>query len=381
MDKPSKWEMKYLHECFTLASGSTKPTDIEASKPNDTYFPVYGGNGIMGYSKDVFSEETQLVIGRVGEKCGCVHLARGPHWITDNALYTKNFKIQASVEYFAYLLEYLQLSKVRNKGGQPLISQQPIYKIQINLPQKEEQLRIVNVLDKWGLAIDHTQKLIEAKMKLKKALMQHLLTGKKRLLRFENIPWSNTQVGNYFVEFSERNIENKDLEILSCTKNQGIMTQSDRFGKRMASKSLERYKIVKNGDLIYDPMLLWDASIGFLKVCNMGVISPAYSTFKFNEQKGDRNFFELLFDTHYMRGQYKIISQGTNVRRRKAPKDAFLKIKIEIPTTLQEQREIANVFNTLDREIMQLSLLLSLYRKQKKGLMRVLLTGVIKVSA
>lgn len=259
------------------------------------------------------------------------------------------------------------------------LTKSAIENIRILLPPRSEQRKIGEILVLWDKAIEKITTLIDSKVKLKKALMQQLLTGKLRFKEFEGQKWKMYKLNHFFKEFTERNLSNEHLTILSCTKTGGIVSQAERFGKRLASKSLIRYKIVRKGDLIYDPMLLWDASIGFLKRYDIGVISPAYFTFHFDESRGDRNFFENFFYSHYMRQMYKIISQGTNVRRRKAPKEAFLNIEIKLPPSLEEQQKIAAVLNRIDKEIELLKKQLECLKTQKKGIMQKLLTGEIRV--
>ena len=56
---------------------------------SDAPAPVYGGNGIAGYTIRPLVQNATVVIGRVGQRCGEVYLTTGPSWITDNALYPR----------------------------------------------------------------------------------------------------------------------------------------------------------------------------------------------------------------------------------------------------------------------------------------------------
>ena len=49
-------------------------------------FPVYGGNGINGYTSNYNVENETMVIGRVGEKCGNINITQSRSWVSDNAL-------------------------------------------------------------------------------------------------------------------------------------------------------------------------------------------------------------------------------------------------------------------------------------------------------
>jgi type I restriction enzyme S subunit len=202
------------------------------------------------------------------------------------------------------------------------------------------------------------------------------VTGEERFPEFDE-PWTETTLGDYFRYFSNRNSDEQDLPVLSCSKVHGIIPQSEKFDRRVASKDTSNYKIVERGDLVYDPMLLWDASIGFLNCVERGVVSPAYYTFKFDEERGHRYFFRHLLATHWVKHQYKAISQGTNTRRRKAPRDAFFKIEVEVPS-LAEQKKIAEVMRTAEIEIEKLEQKRDALTRQKKGLMQRLLTGAVR---
>lgn len=128
-------------------------------------------------------------------------------------------------------------------------------------------------------------------------------------------------------------------------------------------------------------MLLWDGSIGFVEEYDVGIVSPAYATLRFMGSEGDRRFVRWLLRSHRARHMYKVISQGTNQRRRKAPVDAFVKAVFTMPADSGERQAIADVLDTAQREIDLLKQLREQVQTQKRGLMQRLLTGQIRVPA
>lgn len=372
---PKEWEIFELRDLFKLSSGKKRPTVIKEYKNEQYNIPVMGGNGIVGYSNINIIDGENIIIGRVGEYCGNVFYSNSKAYVTDNALVVMEWRKQTIIKFLSYLLTSIKLGRFRNKGGQPLISQNLIYPIKVALPTLSEQKKIAKILSTWDKAIEQTQKLIDAKKRLKKGLMQQLLTGKKRFPEFENDQWKNINLGEVLYPYSRINIYNEDLPIMSCSKVHGITFQNKIFNKRIASKETSRYKIIEKNDLVYDPMLLWDTSIGFVKLVEKGIISPAYYTFKFKDDIAYRPYFEFLIYTHYLRYNYKSISVGTNRRRRKASKESFLKITVQIPKNIDEQKKIANSLLKIKLEILLLQKRLDLVTKQKKGLMQQLLTG------
>src|SRR5262249_4346525 len=72
-----------LGDLLKLKSGRSLPA---ASMVSGRHL-VYGGNGVSGSHHEYMFEDPQIVVGRVGAYCGCVHVTEPQSWITDNALY------------------------------------------------------------------------------------------------------------------------------------------------------------------------------------------------------------------------------------------------------------------------------------------------------
>lgn len=246
------------------------------------------------------------------------------------------------------------------------------------LPSLTQQQRISTVIESAESQVASLSHLVAAKRSFKRGLMQQLLTGKKRFPEFQSQPWVKRRLGEYFVEKSDINSDRSADIIYSCTKTSGIVLQSERFGKRLASADLARYKVVERGDLVYDPMLLWDGSIGFVPNNGRGVVSPAYETFIVNDN-ANRDYFWPLLKSYSLLHRYTQISQGTNERRRKAhPKD-FLKLVVPMPPTNAEQDRIAAVLTAAQTEIDLLVALREKIEAKKRSLLSSLLTGSLRV--
>ncbi|WP_352259749.1 restriction endonuclease subunit S [Psychrobacter sp. TB55-MNA-CIBAN-0194] len=177
-----EWEELKLENVFKLSSGDTKPKDVENEPTEEQKIPVFGGNNIMGYSANSNSEGDVILIGRVGEYCGVTRLIQEKCWITDNALFTKEFSDEFDKLFIVYLLQNFQLSRLRNKGGQPQISQKPIYTLKLKIPLLKEQRKIATVLTNADKEIELLEQQLADLQQEKKALMQVLLTGKKRVV-------------------------------------------------------------------------------------------------------------------------------------------------------------------------------------------------------
>ena len=178
---PEEWEVVELGEVFKLKSGMTRPCDTSESGN----YPIYGGNGILGYTNEKNFDIETIIIGRVGEYCGVVYIASGG-WVTDNALYVVVKKRDYNNLFLCYLLNYVNLNQYSAETGQPLMTQSIVYKIQIPLPPLPEQHRIASILSQIDEAIEKEQEYKEKLERIKRGLMEDLLTGKVRVLGVMN---------------------------------------------------------------------------------------------------------------------------------------------------------------------------------------------------
>ncbi|MBM7614808.1 restriction endonuclease subunit S [Alkaliphilus hydrothermalis] len=174
---PEEWEVKDLGEVFKLSSGNfLSQKNIVLGE-----YPVYGGNGITGYHNQYLIEESKIVIGRVGAKCGCVCISEPKSWITDNALFISDEITKFEITFMFYLLGYLNLNQFANQNAQPVISGQKIYQLKVPLPDYIEQQKISAILLSVDNQIEKYESKRESLQTLKKGLMQKLLTGKIRV--------------------------------------------------------------------------------------------------------------------------------------------------------------------------------------------------------
>ena len=79
-----------MRELIRLKNGKSNVTsNLRSNREGDYQFPVFGGNGMTGWSDRFFLPEPTVVVGRVGEYCGAIHATPPKSWVTDNALYVE----------------------------------------------------------------------------------------------------------------------------------------------------------------------------------------------------------------------------------------------------------------------------------------------------
>lgn len=174
---PEGWEVVKLKWIYKgIGSGGGISTDnIDESGS----YPVYGGNGIMGYTENFNSDEEDIIIGRVGAKCGNIYLASGRKWISDNALKLRIDNMERG--YLAKLLEIRNLNELANKNAQPLITGGMVGNQDIVVPPTKEQMDIVAFLSGQmshiALVIAKIEESIELLQEYRSSLITAAVSG------------------------------------------------------------------------------------------------------------------------------------------------------------------------------------------------------------
>lgn len=120
---------------------------------NDEKYPVYGGNGIRGYTSEFNELQDRVLIGRQGALCGNVHLARGPFFASEHALVV-NPHIDIDIEWLANVLHDQNLGQLSMSAAQPGITASAVGMQKINMPSIDEQRRIVDEIDRETAEVD-----------------------------------------------------------------------------------------------------------------------------------------------------------------------------------------------------------------------------------
>lgn len=273
-------------------------------------------------------------------------------------------------------------------GTMGVLNAQIVGSLHIPLPPLPEQKKIAEILSAWDRAIELVGKLIDAKQRLKKGLMQQLLSGKLRFpefvgseklrvnnekLRKGELPegWKACKLGDCF---KERKETNPDLPLLAITSDRGVIPRDEVERKDTSNADKSKYKRITPGDIGYNTMRMWQgvSAVSALE----GIVSPAYTIC--TPKKGhSSSFFGYLFKYLPMIHLFHRFSQGLVSDTLNLKFRHFLQVKANVPIE-GEQIRIAAVLSTCDLEIELLKKKLEKLKEQKKGMMQKLLTGEIR---
>lgn len=126
-----------LSDFISFKNGKKRPIE-------EGTVPVYGGNGVLGYT-NLFNNQNCVIIGRVGAYCGAVYYEANKCWVSDNAI-VGNEKENVDIKFIYYSLKTLSLNQRHIGTSQPLLTQEILNKIEVDLPDLGTQKKIAKIL-------------------------------------------------------------------------------------------------------------------------------------------------------------------------------------------------------------------------------------------
>ena len=136
-------KIKFLSDLIDFKNG-------KSIKPSSGDIPIYGGNGILGYSEK-YNYNNILIIGRVGAYCGSIHYHKEKCWVSDNAI-AGEVKSDYSIDYLYYLMKSLNLNDRQVGSSQPLLTQGVLNNISVKIyefSQTQQSIAaVLSALDK-----------------------------------------------------------------------------------------------------------------------------------------------------------------------------------------------------------------------------------------
>lgn len=170
---PDHWEEKRIKDIAFLQSGnSITAMDIA----EEGKYPVYGGNGLRGYTNNYTNDGDYVLIGRQGALCGNINYAYGKFYATEHAVvvYTKNEEI---TYWLGETLKAANLNRLSMTAAQPGLAVSTLNIQFIPYPPRKERIRIANYLAEKCTEIDTQVSLLTSKrdayLRLKKSIINH----------------------------------------------------------------------------------------------------------------------------------------------------------------------------------------------------------------
>jgi type I restriction enzyme S subunit len=395
---PEDWEVKKLGEVGIFLKGKGVPKDKITTSGYKclTYGDIYTKYDIvMKNIKSFIDEETALISEEL--KTGDILFAGSGETLEDigkTLVYLDNDKAYAGGDIIIFrqnqmnslLLSYLLNSSKSNSQKYQMgqghsvvhIYSSQLENLLISIPPLPEQQKIAEILSVWDRAIDAQTQLIASLQTRKRALMQQLLTGKKRLKGFSG-EWETVKLGEIgrFVSGSGFSDEEQGglhgtpfykVSDMNLCGNELYMTNANNY---VTDEQIERckYKVIDLDAVIF-------AKVGAAIFLERKRLAKSFlidnNMMAFIPQNNNIIYVKYLFDTIKLS---KYIQIGALPSYNASDLSS---IRICMPP-IPEQTAIAEILSTADKEITLSQKKLAAMKSQKKGLMQVLLTGKRRV--
>lgn len=382
---PKEWEVKRLGEICTFHNG--RAYSQKELLPYGKYRVLRVGNFFTNsswYYSNLELEDTKYA--NNGDLLYAWSASFGPRfWKGERIIYhyhiwkIDNFiNISNTYLYMFLLFDASKLQKTLQGGTMVHVTKENMEKRYIGIPPICEQQHIVSALQHWDTAIEKQSELIE-KLKLRKrALIQQLLTGKKRLPEF-NGEWKRKKLGDIAERVTRKN-EEDCKNVVTISAQRGFVIQTDFFNKSVASETLDNYYLIHKDDFCYNKSYSNGYPMGAIKrltAFDKAVVTTLYICFKLkNLSTINIDFFEQYCESGIFNKELvKIANEGGRAHGllNVTPTD-FFNMQMKIPN-LEEQNAIATVLVNADKEIELVNEKLASLQSQKRGLMQQLLTG------
>lgn len=383
---PGDWEIKKLGEVSEVIMGqSPKSENYNVKKMG---LPLIQGNADMklGYTapKMYTSEITKVceigdIIMSVRAPVGALAISKHKACIGRGVC---SIKANKYIYYFLIKNDN-KLEKYSQGSTFKAINSSDIRNLQILTPPLQEQEKIADILSTWDKAIENIEKLIKEKEMQKKGLMQELLTGETRLPGF-NGEWKEVKLGEIGKFLNGKGLAKKDIMTdgkYKCLLYGELFTTYSEVIEKIESKTnkLEKNCVLgKYNDVLFPTSTTVDAlsliKPSVLKV-DYVILGGDIMIYRGNNRRINGDFLSYYFNGPGEKELAKFAEGITIIHIYSSEVKDF---KLNLPP-LPEQKAIAEILSTADKEIVLLKKLLTNKKEEKKGLMQLLLTGIVRV--
>ena len=185
--------------------------------------------------------------------------------------------------------------------------------------------------------------------------------------------WEVVRLANLIEEVKEKNKDNEKLKVYTVSNIFGFILSDLFFDKKVYSKELTNYKIIKENYFAYNPYRINVGSIGLFKDY-IGLVSPAYIVFKIKKiHELNPNYFFLLLKSSYYTSEIKRMAMSRGSIRRSLSFKDLSYFLIPLPP-LPEQQKIAAVLSAVQGAKEKTEALIAAAKALKKSMMKHLFT-------
>ena len=360
-----EWEKYTIGDlCEEFKSG--KNIKAESIQEEGVY-PVFGGNGLRGYTDRYNHDGDYVLIGRQGALCGNVRFVTGKTYITEHAIAAKATNDNYT-RYLEYLFVRLNLGQFSDQSAQPGLAVNKLLKIETYVPSKAEQLKIAFLLRLLDERIATQNKIIEKLESLIKGLNDSLYVryGDDIRTSFAELGYSYSGLSGksagdfgtgkpfitYLNVYSNNVVNENDYQYVQI--DEGEKQNVFQYGDVLFTLSSETPEEVGIGSVYLGQDEVYLNSFCFgVHIVNEELAYPPYISY-------------YVSSTPFRKFIYPFAQGSTRFNLCKAD---FEKASITLPS-LDNQKRIHSVLNSITMKINTERAMLEQYVTQKQHLLR-----------
>ena len=147
---PDNWNVVRLKDIAKLQSGESITSDnIDAIGE----YPVFGGNGLRGYTDAYTNEGDYVLIGRQGALCGNINYAKGKFFASEHAVVVYTYDKNENTTWLGETLRAANFNRLSASAAQPGLAVGVLNFQKIPFPPKDVRKKIGIYLDEKLSAI------------------------------------------------------------------------------------------------------------------------------------------------------------------------------------------------------------------------------------
>ena len=358
-----EWVEKRLVE---LASTMKSGAGITSSNIFDAgTYPVYGGNGLRGYTEKYTHEGEFFLIGRQGALCGNINRVSGQVFISEHAIATQGNK-DSDTDWLAHKLEFMNLNRLSESSAQPGLSVKKLKRLKIKSPSKPEQQKIASFLTAVDSKIEQLSKKKALLEQYKKGMMQKLFSQE---LRFKD------EQGNDFPDWEEKRLKDccqinpKTTELpaefvyidLESVAN-GVLLKENTILEANAPSRAQR--LLSKSDVLFQTVRPYQKNNYYFDQDGNYVASTGYAQLR--SQESALFLYQIIHTNSFVN---RVMARCTGTSYPTINSRDLGEIPVLIPT-VPEQRKIATFLSSIDQKISLISTELNHAQSFKKSLLQ-----------
>ena len=372
-----EWKRCTLEDCADFLDGLRKPIKSEDRKCEKGLYPYYGASGIIDYIDEYIFDGEYVLLSEDGANIldrnyRVAFIARGKIWVNNHAHVLLPYK-NVDINFLSEALERLNYAIYNTGTTMPKLNQEVCRKICLNVPSREEQNRIGNLLFLLNERIATQNKIIEKLETLIKGITDVLLDNplweKVFLHSFMQFYPSNSLSWEQ-LSYEDGKIRNLHYGLIHNFSTKGITANS--LPMILPHNEPKQFTLCKVGDVAFADASEDTNEIGkaveFISVHPSGTVCGLHTIHGRDiKNKTFVGFKGFAFNSRYFHDQIKRLAQGSKVFSITASN--LLSCYIYIPN-IAKQEMITKLLHAYEEKIMANKTLLDKYEMQRAYLLQ-----------